>query len=197
MNQEWENSARECEFNWWVRELKKLGIDEFRKYEQEYFTDLISMFNGKFKANGDVLNIGMGLMSIFEFIKVDGRKVEVDPLVENYINIIKPGVYFETYLDTSKIEDDSIDTVICFNAIDHTSFPEKVISEIERVLKKDGTLFLEVNFDRYKSPAHYQVFSRSLVEKLFQNFKIIFDNFNPDCGSLKNWDEFYAIMVKK
>jgi len=196
MDEKWEKIARLVEFNWWAKRTKDLGTEEYKKDRENYFFDIIPMFNGKFVPKGDIINIGTGLMSIFEFIKIDGRKVEVDPLIDDYCHL-SPSEAFEARKSTSGLEDKSFDTVLCLNTIDHTSEPEKMVSEMHRVMKDDGTLYLEVNFDRYASPAHYQVFSKETVQKLFgSKFKIIFESMNKDCGRLKNWDEYYAIMVK-
>jgi SAM-dependent methyltransferase len=203
MNEEWEKNAKLVEFGWWTKKYVELegGLhpERYKKYREDGFSDMIAMFNGKFKPKGDVVNIGTGLMSIFNFIDVKGRMVEVDPIIDKYLNTfpLPSEAKFEAMATTSGIKDNSFDTALCLNTIDHTSEPEKMASEIHRILKRGGTLYFEVNFDRYSSPAHYQVFGRGLVRGLFEGrFKTVFENMKMDCGPLKNWDEYYAIMVK-
>jgi SAM-dependent methyltransferase len=199
MNAEWERTAKAVEFGWWKKELDRMGMEAFKESRKSYFADMISGFNDKFKPNGIVFNVGTGLISIFNFICTElpcPRGVEVDPLADQYQAIIsQPCAAFAGC--TEELADKSADTVICFNTIDHTSEPEKMVSEIYRIMKDDGTLYLEVNTDRYDSPAHYQKFSKELIQKLFgDKFKIVFESTKKDCGPLKNWDENYAMMVK-
>jgi len=196
MNAEWERMAKAVELGWWKKELDRMGMDAFRESRKSYFADMISGFKGEFKPMGVVINIGMGLMSIFNFINTAGG-VEVDPLADQYNKIIPDNSAAVFVPATEEVGDESADTIICFNTLDHTSEPEKMVSEICRILKDGGTLYFEVNFDRYESPAHHQHFSAELVRRLFEGkLKIIFENTKKDCGPLKNWDENYVIMVK-
>jgi len=196
-DENWERTARIVEFSWWMRELNTLGVDAFREKRRSYFNDVIAGFGGRFRASGNVVNIGTGLMSIFDFIEVGGKKTcyEVDPLAEKYAAVA--GIPAMVLLSTELIENESADVVICINMLDHTSEPERMVSEIHRMLRKDGVFYFEVNFDKYESPAHYQHFSKKLVHQMFgEKFKIKFEKIKADCGPLKNWDEYYAIMEK-
>lgn len=199
MNKKWEDDAKCCELTWWRKKLKELGSDRFIKYRRGYFEAMLKMFGDKFKPSGNVVNIGTGAMSIFSFIKVK-KAIEVDPAIGNYLEEYKmlPWPDFKYYKSTKPLGDEYADTVICMNTIDHTSEPLEMVSEIFRILKNGGKLYFEVNFDRYDSPAHYQKFSAELVKKLFKvGFKFTYTNIKTDCGPLKNWDEYYAIMEKE
>lgn len=199
-NKEWENKAKSCELSWWLTEFTRLGKIKFEESRRIYFEHHIGNFSGNFKPKGNVVNIGTGLLSIFRFINATGKKVEVDPSIERFVNISKKINWkgIEKHENTLKLKDKSFDTVICLNTIDHTSKPNELIEEIHRIMKDDGRLFLEVNFDRYDSPAHYQKFSEFLVKELFEKkFKIIFTNIETDCGPTNSWDEYYVIMEKK
>ncbi len=203
IDKNWEKLAQYVEFGWWTKKYVELegGLhpERYKKFREDYFSNMIAMFNGKFRPKGDVINIGTGLMSIFNFIDVKGRMVEVDPIIDKYLNTfpLPSTAKFESMASTAVIKHGSFDTVLCLNTIDHTSEPERMALEIHRILKKSGTLYLEVNFDRYKSPAHYQVFNKELVHKLFEGrFRMIFEKMKKDCGPLKNYDEYCAIMVK-
>jgi ubiquinone/menaquinone biosynthesis C-methylase UbiE len=64
-----------------------------------------------------------------------------------------------------------LDFVFCVNVIDHTPNPQRMVNEIYRVLKENGKLFFEVNFDDELSPAHYGLWTIDTVRTCFTNDK--------------------------
>lgn len=87
--------------------------------------------------------------------------------------------------DLSSISDRTIDYVLCFDVIEHIKKDEKLISEISRVLKENGKIFLttprqngviipliqkEKNLRLNKSWGHIKIgYSILELNKLFQN----------------------------
>jgi ubiquinone/menaquinone biosynthesis C-methylase UbiE len=81
------------------------------------------------------------------------------------------------------IRSESIDICLLYNVIEHCSDPEKVLEEIRRVLKKDGTLYMDVPNARsmgdrifrwggitiYGKTSHIQTFTLKKFRKLLQN----------------------------
>jgi len=77
-------------------------------------------------------------------------------------------------------EDNSIDNILFFNAIYIIKYPVKLMKEINRILKKDGKLFIASPFisNEAKEPDDYQRFTSQGLERLFRkgnfnNFEII------------------------
>lgn len=79
---------------------------------------------GKYEDEANKLALELGLSDKFEFVCADAAKLP--------------------------FEDDSIDTMIMNDAMEHVDEPEKVIEECLRVLKKGGRLY--ANFPPYHHP---------------------------------------------
>jgi SAM-dependent methyltransferase len=119
-----------------------------------YFNDFsIYSFlkNNLHELNGKVLDIGCGKM---HFKKI----IESSPKVKEYIGLdLEPGKFnysskADIYWDgvTMPIPDNSIDSSILFEVIEHCENPNIVISEAYRVLKPGGTIL-------FSSPFLYQL----------------------------------------
>lgn len=143
--------------------------------------------------SGTILDVGCGDMPYKSLLK------ELNPQVKDYIGMdikyefatLIPDVYW----DGGKIpfKDDSIDTVILTEVLEHCPNPEVVLSEIHRVLKPNGCLFLTVPFlwmlhevphDEYR----YTPFAlnRHLNNSGFNNVKL---------ESLGGWNASLAQMI--
>jgi len=100
---------------------------------------------------GRILEIGSGPIGIVNFLGW-GDRCAVDPLEHFYrtqpslISLRSPGV---TYADGTgeqlPFDDASFALVIIDNVIDHTYAPQKILREIDRVLERNGRLYLSVN----------------------------------------------------
>lgn len=126
--------------------------------------------------SGRGLEIGSGCLSMFEFS--DARDVvAIDPLMDEYRKIYPLSSDRVEYLqgdgENLNFDDNSFDWVALFNVIDHTPHPQKMISEIKRVLKKGGILYFDVNFDDRLSPCHYGLWKIKDVRELLKDFKLI------------------------
>ncbi|MBI5038396.1 MAG: class I SAM-dependent methyltransferase [Nitrospirae bacterium] len=63
-------------------------------------------------------------------------------------------------------QDESFDVVICVNALDHMINPDKALSEIRRILKKDGIFVLGIFL--HPTPI---AFARRFIEKFLPFFR--------------------------
>ncbi len=68
-----------------------------------------------------------------------GLDLENNPIYENRPDITWKG-------NTIPLDDGSIDCAICTEVLEHLPDPEAVLSEIHRVLKPDGLVFISVPF---------------------------------------------------
>lgn len=139
----------------------------------------IKKFSKKY-ANGTLLDIGCGKKpykklfdnNVNEYIGLD------HPVTKKTFNtrgIIKPDIY----ADATKIplKDDSVDTVIMVQTLEHIKEPEKVIKEINRIMKKEGHIFISVPLMEFEhgQPYDYYRFTRYSLEYLLKKnkFKIV------------------------
>lgn len=101
-------------------------------------------------------------------------------------------------------EENKFDIVVCFEAIEHIENHKKMLSEVKRVLKKDGILIISTpdkrlysDHDNYINPYHkkelyYEEF-RELLKLYFSHFKIFGQNVY---GSSNIWDLSPLIVPK-
>jgi SAM-dependent methyltransferase len=100
---------------------------------------------------GRVLEIGSGPLGIVNFLDW-GERYAIDPLEHFYRtrpSLVALRTPVVTYLDGTgeqlPFEDASLSLVIIENVIDHTYAPRKILQEIDRVLGRDGRVYLLVN----------------------------------------------------
>lgn len=88
------------------------------------------------------LDLGAGPKGILADIDCK-YKIALDPLIDGYKEKFKM-VDYDYYItgtgENIPLEDNSVDLVVCTNALDHTENPEKTIKEITRILKPSGYL---------------------------------------------------------
>src|SRR3989344_6603296 len=95
-----------------------------------------------------VLQIGSGPLDIINYLKIN-HKYSIDPLADFFKERFKGIDYESTNLQKGVGEDipfpdKYFDIAIISNVLDHTHNPEKVLLEMNRVLKDNGILHLEI-----------------------------------------------------
>ena len=143
-NTRWKR-AQIAEKKFWLSTKKSWSTQNPAQYWQGIlshgFNIDYSFFDGK-----SVLEVGCGPTGIiFELdsshTRVGLEPMDLDGLIydEKKKSIVKKGIGEEI-----PYPDNFFDTVISFNALDHSVDPMKVIREIHRVLRKDGDFLLWV-----------------------------------------------------
>ena len=98
--------------------------------------------------NCRILQIGGAALDAINYFKV-GKRYSIDPLANFYKEKFKinySGIELkEGFAESLPYSDNFFDIVIFANVLDHVQDPKKAISEIKRVLKKKGLLYLEVD----------------------------------------------------
>lgn len=96
-------------------------------------------------VNGTVLDVGCGqqpyrhLFECFQYVGVDNnKKVDPDIVAES---------------DALPFKNESFDSIVCFEMLEHTIDPQRTLNSMHEVLKKKGTLLLTVPFEW---PLHYE-----------------------------------------
>jgi ubiquinone/menaquinone biosynthesis C-methylase UbiE len=83
-------------------------------------------------------------------------------------------VYVVAGAEDLPLPDESVDLVICRDAIDRTLDPARAIGEIWRILRSDALLFLTVNLEGSPTPSEPVVLSAVSLASLFSpNFEIV------------------------
>jgi SAM-dependent methyltransferase len=125
-----------------------------------------------------VLKIGCGATPFISYI-TKCEKYALDPLMNYYTSNFEISEEIERIKGIGEaipLPNDYFDVVITTNTLDHVKNPSKVLSEINRILKKRGLLYLTVNCHT----------------PLVKNYKIVKellgvgDKFHPHSFSIKN-----------
>lgn len=130
------------------------GIDTIKFYLKH--TSIEDMFNGKV-----VLDIGcgaggktvyyasQGVKSIVGVEILEKYKKEAEELSKKY-NVADKFTFVCADASDTPFDDETFDTIIMNDAMEHVDEPEEVLKECYRILKKDGKLYL--NFPPYNHP---------------------------------------------
>jgi len=115
--------------------------DHAISYFEDYWDCEIDTVRGE-----TVLSVGGGT-GIIHTLEHPKRQVSVDPLYKNsHVNLDRSDAIIITGCgEKLPLRNDSFDTVISFNVLDHTQSPTAVLNEIHRVLKHDGRFLFAVN----------------------------------------------------
>jgi len=174
--------------------FKYKWMDEWKKLYREHLRDFFKI-NGSF-PDSVVVDIGCGPVGIISVVEAR-EKVGIDPLMDEYKKIfdMEPDVkYINAKGEEIPFPDNYADVVFCVNVLNHVQDPDKVLSEIARILKPEGKLYFDVH-DNALSVGHPHLFTResvySLLSKHFQIEKnierneipvITYEIYCADCG---------------
>jgi SAM-dependent methyltransferase len=149
--------------------------------------ELITLLK-KIPAQGAVVNIG----SLSKNLK------ELHPNVINLDICYYPNVDIVADVCNLPFKDESIDVIIFKNVLEHVKDPTKALSEIKRVLKKNGYLYVKIPFLQpfHAVPHDYQRYSESGFKELFKDYKELDFGISVGGGSMVAWilREYLAIL---
>lgn len=110
-----------------------------------------------------------------DFIGVDIKFENLESMKKEYEN--KPVKFLEMNAENMEFKDDSFDTVSLSHSLHHLSNIDKVLKEIKRVLKPDGTFIVqEPFFDGEQSEAQKTDILQSHLNSEIDNLLGIFHN---------------------
>jgi len=122
-------------------------------------------FIQKYKSDGLTLDIGC---SNSPYIKYFPNRIGLD---------IQNGPRVDVVADAHKLpfEDEKFDNILCTEVLEHLHSPHLAISEMKRVLKKDGKLILSTRFifPLHDTPNDYYRYTKYGLRYLFKDWQII------------------------
>lgn len=121
------------------------------------------------KTNLEILDIGCGSKPYSPFFKGKTKRyVGVDLISNKYVNCIASA-------ENLPFSSESFDVVISTQMLEHVKDPTKVLKEIYRVLKKEGTVFLSTHgiWEKHGSPNDYWRWTDDGLKILFNDFRSI------------------------
>jgi ubiquinone/menaquinone biosynthesis C-methylase UbiE len=149
----------------------------------------------KLNKNTRILQIGCGPEDVINYFSI-GKCYAIDPLADFYkkkFNLdYKKIEFIQARGEELPFENDFFDIVILANVLDHVENPQKVLSEINRIMKKDAIFHFEnlyyqkgfIALSKIWGPLK-QTFTGNLFNvhhpymfQLTNLKKLLFDNFN-------------------
>lgn len=172
---------------WWIAHkhhkeykfnmLEKYGEKDYLElYDKKALIDLKKLqIDGNFK-NKTVVDIGCGLKGVLGVIKAK-RKIGIDPSItdelKKKINLPEDIEYLSDKAESISLEDESVHVVFMINTFNHVQDPKKVLSEINRILKKEGLLLFEIYIEPYALGHTHKFNQFKLIKILSKRFDVI------------------------
>jgi ubiquinone/menaquinone biosynthesis C-methylase UbiE len=108
----------------------------------------IKQVEDNLRAGASVVDVGSGPTCLVRFFR-GGRKVFLDPLMDFYKEYYKDrlpedGEFVNSMAENMPLLNETFDVAFCYNVLDHSFNPPKIIDEIKRVLKPGGYLLLGI-----------------------------------------------------
>ncbi len=113
-----------------------------------------------------------------------GRRITDDVVAVDFIEV--PGVDVVGDIHDLPLESDSFDCVFCTGTLEHIRDPAKGVSELKRILKPGGTIYIDVPFIQgyHPDPTDYWRFTLDGLRLLCDGFEEIESGtyIGPTCG---------------
>lgn len=105
-----------------------------------------------------------------------------------------PNTHFVADGHSLPIASGTIDGIWIQAVLEHVLYPHQVVSEILRVLKKDGVVYAETPFQQHvhEGPYDFTRFTESGHRLLFKDFRLLDSGFVSGFGSVVLWNIRYA-----
>ena len=95
------------------------------------------------------------------------------------------------------LKNNSVDTVLCTQVLEHIQDPQKGVDEIYRVLKPNGICILTTHMAQvlHGEPHYYFRFTEYGLKELFKNFKHV--EIKPNGGALLAITQFFLFGIEE
>ena len=101
------------------------------------------LIGSEFFCDKDILEVGCSPLAIIQGIKEAHFKVGIDPLAGEWACFYEKSTsHIQGMGEYLPFKDECFDAVLCINVLDHVQSPSETLKEIQRCLKKGGTLLL-------------------------------------------------------
>jgi ubiquinone/menaquinone biosynthesis C-methylase UbiE len=183
-------SKEQGELDFWIDHIIGLGClrESGKGYLEQWSEGAHSRFQHYFSVIGEPIgtenalwvDVGCGPYSVLLQAPDSVTKVMIDPLMKHYFHhkLVPPGMYgarhvfLEGFAEDLALANESVDVVLCTNALDHVDNPWVALSELVRILKVGGCLILEVDTGGETDELHPHAFSIEELEDRVARFSI-------------------------
>lgn len=149
------------------------------------------------------------LLSLLKNIPADAVILNIGSLSKNLQSLHKgirnldichyPNIDFIADVCDLPFQNDTIDMIIFKNVLEHVKNPLKALSEINRVLKRNGILYVKIPFLQpfHAVPDDFQRYTESGFRELFKKYEELNFGIAVGGGSMMSWiiREYLAILT--
>ena len=132
-------------------------------------------------------------------LNIGSKSVDLGPNILNLDIRRYPGIHVNGDGHRLPFRDEAMDGVIITSVLEHVANPTSVVHEIERVLRANGEVYVEVPFIRpfHPDPEDYQRYSLTGLEELFKHFSIVEKGMcvGPSSGLASILSQYVAILL--
>lgn len=149
--------AQNQEFSWWrgvaTNGYKGRTPEKFvSEFQKQWMLEQLDFIEKPIEYWKDktIVEFGPGPAGVVEYIEAKTR-IAIEPLIDNYRKVFphlkdSSVVYHSCAAeDANVIADEIADLSICFNVLDHTYDPKKVIEHLTRISKKNAVILFQLN----------------------------------------------------
>lgn len=141
-------AAQRRELDFWGRwktlpPYQNLDIPAYWRNEVERFGKAWECFDGL-----RVLDVGCGPFGLVHFVEHARERIRIDPLLTEYcekLSLDGRQLSLAAMAESLPLAAQSVDLVVCYNALDHMLNPEAALGELARVLRPGGTALLMIH----------------------------------------------------
>ncbi|MGK6342222.1 class I SAM-dependent methyltransferase [Chryseobacterium sp. DT-3] len=197
---------------------EKDGKYIFVPVQEEVVTDFLDKIKYKLKKFGKLYNLLIEFISpvypqpLFDIRKIIRNEIKGKNVValnlgsgssdlgEDFLNVdLLPYENVDVICDIENIpfKDNSVDYIINIAVLEHVPNPQKVISEIHRILKPGGRIYCFIPFMQpfHASPYDFQRFTYEGMKHQFREFDILkLKSIGPTSGMLWVVQEWFALV---
>jgi ubiquinone/menaquinone biosynthesis C-methylase UbiE len=168
----------------WLANKEKISSPIYREKIAKRSKDLMVLLSGEIDILDErlkIVEIGGGATQLIDHFPQKVR-VGVDPLAELYTSefadVIDDGVaWHEAPCENLPFDNDEFDVLIVRNVLDHVSDLDRVLSEMRRVVRPEGLVYVGINVfsgllylyrNINKNKEHPYVFSHNKIENILR-----------------------------
>ena len=181
----------------WNEILEQKGISPIQSSKIDALHTLISRNTEKYlnkHLKGNVLEIGSGK----NYLKNNFNK-KYDNWILSDFNLRSNTIDIQGDGQCLPFKDGVFDCVISIDVLEHVPYPEKMIKEIQRVLKRNGTLILSTPwfFYLHEEPYNFFHFSKFGLNRLMEDNNLRVISNKPIAGVISTFGLLITILITK
>jgi ubiquinone/menaquinone biosynthesis C-methylase UbiE len=161
------------EMEYWKKKHSESASGVLDNAHYRYFYTSHFAIDPKEYSGRVVLDIGCGPRGSLEWADNTKERVGLDPLVDKYREL-GIGAHRMRYVcapsERIPFPEDYFDFVTSFNSLDHVDDIDKSLSEITRVLKRNGTFLLITEINHPPTQTEPHTLTEELIDRLSRDF---------------------------